>query len=134
MSAVIILGSSRSDGGTQAMVAQLTALSHWDLIDLNDYSFSYFDYEHRNINIKINSPVIRSLSQLKFLRSTEKLLFSSFPGRTCAIAARRGYAGLSHAGRCFRKFSDCFAQVIYLNLVAQLFFQYAVGDGGAVAA
>jgi len=45
---VIILGSSRKDGDTKVVVNQLLALSGWDLIDLNDYDISYYDYEHRN--------------------------------------------------------------------------------------
>ncbi len=30
------------------MVRDLQQLSGWDLVDLNDYDFSYFDYEHKN--------------------------------------------------------------------------------------
>ncbi len=45
---VIILGSSRKDGDTRMIVDRLQVLSGWDLIDLNDYDISYYDYEHRN--------------------------------------------------------------------------------------
>lgn len=47
---VIILGSSRSDGDAKALVNQLLNSTNWDLIDLNDYDFSYYDYKHRNRN------------------------------------------------------------------------------------
>lgn len=48
MAKLIILGSSRKDGAAKAMATTLAEHSGWDLIDLNDYPFSYYDYEHRN--------------------------------------------------------------------------------------
>lgn len=45
---VIILGSSRSDGDTAKVVQQLQQIIHCDMVDLNDYSISYYDYEHVN--------------------------------------------------------------------------------------
>lgn len=45
---LVIVGSSRNDGGTLEMLAQLNQLAGWDVIDLNDLSFSYFDYDHLN--------------------------------------------------------------------------------------
>lgn len=48
MRSVIILGSSRNDGDTAKMVNLLKEKSGWDLIDLNDYDFSYYDYDHKN--------------------------------------------------------------------------------------
>ena len=48
MNKVLIVGSSRSDGETSILTNELTKESNWDLIDLNDYNFSYFDYEHEN--------------------------------------------------------------------------------------
>lgn len=48
MAKLILLGSSRKDGTASAMAAALAQYSGWDLIDLNDYQFSYYDYEHRN--------------------------------------------------------------------------------------
>lgn len=50
MNKLIILGSSRKDGDTYKMVDELIKLSDWDLIDLNDYNFSYYDYEHKNLD------------------------------------------------------------------------------------
>jgi multimeric flavodoxin WrbA len=50
MKKVIILGSARSDGDTRKMVDQLTEISGWDLIDLNDYRIGQYDYEHRNLD------------------------------------------------------------------------------------
>jgi multimeric flavodoxin WrbA len=48
MKTIIILGSSRKDGETAKIAQYLQNISDWDLIDLNDYSFSFYDYEHRN--------------------------------------------------------------------------------------
>lgn len=48
MNKVIIVGSSRNDGDTSALVSQLRKLSGWDIIDLNDYNISYYDYDHLN--------------------------------------------------------------------------------------
>lgn len=48
MRKIIIAGSSRKDGDTENMVNELAQQSNWDLIDLNDYNFGYFDYEHQN--------------------------------------------------------------------------------------
>ena len=48
MKKIIIQGSSRKDGDTEKVVAELIRHSKWDRIDLNDYNFSYYDYEHLN--------------------------------------------------------------------------------------
>lgn len=46
---VIILGSSRSFGNTRKIVDEMLQIdSDINLIDLNDYKFSYFDYEFQN--------------------------------------------------------------------------------------
>lgn len=50
MKKVVIVGSSRNDGDTANITNQLIVKSEWDLINLNDYQFSYFDYEHENRN------------------------------------------------------------------------------------
>lgn len=48
MKKVIIAGSSRNDGDTITLLQCLVNQSNWDLINLNEYDFSYFDYEHQN--------------------------------------------------------------------------------------
>ncbi|MEZ4918144.1 MAG: NAD(P)H-dependent oxidoreductase [Saprospiraceae bacterium] len=48
MKAVIIMGSARKDGESHRVVNALQQASGWDLIDLNDYQFTYYDYEHKN--------------------------------------------------------------------------------------
>lgn len=48
MSVVVIVGSSRKDGDTTFLIDQLIDKTNWDQIDLNDYNFSYYDYEHLN--------------------------------------------------------------------------------------
>ena len=45
---VVILGSSRSDGDTAKVVQQLQKRMDCDIIDLNDYAISYYDYTHAN--------------------------------------------------------------------------------------
>ena len=48
MSTVVIVGSSRNDGNAKRLTSQLIGKAGWDVMDLNDYSFSYFDYRHQN--------------------------------------------------------------------------------------
>ena len=48
MNKLIIVGSSRTNGDTAALAHLLQTHSGWDLIDLNDYKISYYDYEHKN--------------------------------------------------------------------------------------
>ncbi|GAB1857842.1 hypothetical protein MHTCC0001_26790 [Flavobacteriaceae bacterium MHTCC 0001] len=50
MRTVIIIGSSRKNGNTKKVVDQLVKLSKWDVVDLNDFEISHFDYEHLNKN------------------------------------------------------------------------------------
>ena len=48
MKQVIIFGSSRNHGNTRKTVDTITDGLQIDLINLNDFSISPFDYEHRN--------------------------------------------------------------------------------------
>lgn len=48
MKTIIIVGSSRKEGETHAVVQQLQQYSNWKAIYLNDYDISYYDYEHLN--------------------------------------------------------------------------------------
>ena len=50
MKKLIILGSSRKDGDTKKIVDELIKITGWDVIDLNDYKISYYDYEHKNLD------------------------------------------------------------------------------------
>jgi len=50
MKTLILIGSSRNDGDTRSLTNVLIKKTKWDLINLNDYKFSYFDYEHKNVN------------------------------------------------------------------------------------
>lgn len=45
---VIILGSANSDGNTRKIVDTLIELLGCDLIDLNEYTIGYFDYDFKN--------------------------------------------------------------------------------------
>jgi len=50
MRKVIIVGSSRNDGDTLKLVNEIVKKTNWELINLNDYNFSYYDYESKNRN------------------------------------------------------------------------------------
>lgn len=48
MKKLIILGSSRGDGNTRKITNHLRAKEDIDIINLQDYKISYFDYDHKN--------------------------------------------------------------------------------------
>lgn len=48
MRTVIIVGSSRKNGNTYKSIEDEIKLSNADVIDLNDYEISYYDYEYKN--------------------------------------------------------------------------------------
>lgn len=48
MKAVIILGSSRSDGDTRGVANELSRYLECDIIDLKDYQIDHYDYGHQN--------------------------------------------------------------------------------------
>ena len=50
MKKIVIVGSSRSNGDIAKLTKQLIERSKWDVLNLTDYEFSYFDYEHKNRN------------------------------------------------------------------------------------
>lgn len=50
MNKIVIVGSSRNDGDTAYLAKELIKQSGWDLVNLNDYDFGYFDYKHANRN------------------------------------------------------------------------------------
>lgn len=69
MKIVLISGSSRNDGDTETLTTELIKISNWDLIDLNDYNFGYYDYEHKNKNddyIKLLRKIIDEYDTLVF--------------------------------------------------------------------
>ena len=57
---VIITGSSRSNGNTTKIVAKIATQFEADIIDLNDFRISYYDYESKNINDDF-LPLIKSI-------------------------------------------------------------------------
>jgi multimeric flavodoxin WrbA len=48
MKTLIIIGSARRQGDTALLVRTIQEKTGWDVIDLNDYQISYYDYEHKN--------------------------------------------------------------------------------------
>lgn len=47
---VIIVGSSRTAGNTNRIAGEIATKFGFDLINLSDYSFSYYDYESNNLD------------------------------------------------------------------------------------
>jgi multimeric flavodoxin WrbA len=47
---IIIQGSSRSNGNTANSITVISEKYNIDVIDLNNYTFSYYDYESKNLN------------------------------------------------------------------------------------
>jgi multimeric flavodoxin WrbA len=45
---VIIMGSSRNSGNTSKIVDAIASQFQFEVINLNDYQFSYYDYESKN--------------------------------------------------------------------------------------
>lgn len=48
MKTLVILGSARKNGDTSKVVDALVLYNKWDVIDLNDYKISFYDYDHHN--------------------------------------------------------------------------------------
>lgn len=66
---VIIVGSSRSNGNTAQIVQAIAKDLPVDVINLNDYTFSYYDYENKNINydfLNLMKEVIQKYDTLIF--------------------------------------------------------------------
>ncbi|WP_289664301.1 flavodoxin family protein [Flavobacterium panacagri] len=57
---VIILGSSRKNGNTTRIVDEIAKEYHIDVVNLSDYSISYYDYESKNIDDDF-LPLIRGI-------------------------------------------------------------------------
>ena len=57
---VIIVGSSRSNGNTTKIVEKISHQIKADVIDLNDFEISYYDYESKNTNDDF-LPLIKSV-------------------------------------------------------------------------
>ena len=47
---VIVVGSARSDGNTSRVVNAIASRATIDVVDLNDYNFTYYDYSRANSN------------------------------------------------------------------------------------
>jgi len=71
MNTVVIVGSSRNDGDTATLSKELIHQSNWDLVNLNDYNFSYYDYQHQNRNDDY-LPLIR-----RIVNNYETLIFAT---------------------------------------------------------
>ena len=70
MKKIVIVGSSRNDGDASNLTKRLIEKSKWDLINLNDYEFSYFDYEHKNRNddyLNLMREIVKKYETLIFI-------------------------------------------------------------------
>ena len=66
---VIIFGSARKVGETKKVVSKLTEMTNWELIDLNDFQISYYDYENKNSNddfLKLMKHIVDNYSVIIF--------------------------------------------------------------------
>jgi multimeric flavodoxin WrbA len=70
-SKVIIVGSSRSKGNTSKIAEKISIQINADVIDLKDYSISYYDYESTNIGDDF-LPLIKSI-----LEKYDTLIFAT---------------------------------------------------------
>nr|WP_315252368.1 NAD(P)H-dependent oxidoreductase [uncultured Flavobacterium sp.] len=68
---VIIVGSSRSKGNTSKIAEKISIQINADIIDLRDYSISYYDYESTNIGDDF-LPLIKSI-----LEKYDTLIFAT---------------------------------------------------------
>jgi multimeric flavodoxin WrbA len=68
---VIIVGSSRSNGNTSKIGDKISLQINADVIDLRDYSISYYDYESLNVTDDF-LPLIRSI-----LEKYDTLIFAT---------------------------------------------------------
>lgn len=48
MKTIILVGSSRNDGETHAVVQQLQQVTQWEALYLKEYQISHYDYKHAN--------------------------------------------------------------------------------------
>jgi len=68
---VIIVGSSRKTGNTAKIADEIAIQFKIDIINLNDYQFSYYDYESKNIDDDF-IPLIKSI-----LENYDTLIFAT---------------------------------------------------------
>jgi len=68
---VIILGSSRSGGNTSKVISTISEKNNIDVIDLNKYTFSYYDYESKNLEDDF-LPLIKSI-----IKKYDTLIFAT---------------------------------------------------------
>lgn len=66
---VIIQGSSRSNGNTANSIVAISEKYNIDIIDLNNYTISYYDYESKNLDddfLPLISSIIEKYNTLIF--------------------------------------------------------------------
>ncbi len=68
---VIIVGSSRNNGNTARIANEIAIQFNIDIINLNDYQFSYYDYESKNKDDDF-LPLIKSI-----LENYDTLIFAT---------------------------------------------------------
>lgn len=68
---VIIVGSSRALGNTNRITKEIASKFGFDIINLSDYSFTYYDYESNNLNDDF-LPLIK-----KIINNYDTLIFAT---------------------------------------------------------
>lgn len=80
MKTVIILGSSRNDGNTFRISNLIVNKTKWDLINLNDYNFTYFDYDYNNRNDDFKNLIEHIISNYETLIFATPVYWYSMSG------------------------------------------------------
>ena len=105
MAISVILGSSNSQGNTRALVDSLFAESEISLIDLNQYSFTDWDYEAQNLEDQFQLIVPKLIASTDIIFATPVYWYSMsaqmkrFFDRLSDLITRRKELGRSLAGR-----------------------------------
>jgi multimeric flavodoxin WrbA len=68
---VIIVGSSRSNGNTSKVISTFSEKNNIDVVNLNDYTISYYDYESKNLDDDF-LPLIKSI-----IKKYDTLIFAT---------------------------------------------------------
>jgi multimeric flavodoxin WrbA len=68
---VIIVGSSRSNGNTSKVISTISEKNNIDVVNLNDYTISYYDYESKNLDDDF-LPLIKSI-----IKKYDTLIFAT---------------------------------------------------------
>jgi multimeric flavodoxin WrbA len=73
---IFLLGSSRSDGNTSEVVLKLAKGEECQILDLNEFNLTPFDYDHRNANDDFEKLILLILKSRTIVFSTPVYWYS----------------------------------------------------------